>query len=166
MEQCVTSCFATATHGLRTEVVFKSTGGHTSQATFISRQMLDISGKPAPKLPLVVYCLETWQVVFLILSFPFCYDVYLACRWANWKRHHALSFHHVVILGKNQERQGNHFKYPPSALSPEIKQNETKQKPPLIQIYGLHILTFRSLWTMPFRWQWFTLSRICCIQWL
>lgn len=125
MEQCVTSCFATATHGLRTEVVFKSTGGHTSQATFISRQMLDISGKPAPKPPLVVYCLETWQVVFLILSFPFCYDVYLACRWANWKRHHALSFHHVVILGKKWERQGNHFKYPPSALSPDkTKQNK------------------------------------------
>lgn len=27
-------------------------------------------------------------------------------------------------------------------------------------------LTFRSLCTMPFRWQWFTLSRICCMQWL
>lgn len=31
---------------------------------------------------------------------------------------------------------------------------------------GHQILTFRSLWTMPFRWQWLTLSRICCIQWL
>lgn len=54
------------------------------------------------------------------------YDVYLACRWANWKRHHALSFHHFVILRKSRERQGNHFKYPPSALSPEKK--KTKQK--------------------------------------
>lgn len=92
------------------------------------------------------------------------YDVYLACRWANWKRHHALSFHHFVILRKSRERQGNHFKYPPSALSPE-KKTKTKTLP-LIRIYGLHILTFKSLWTMPFRWQWFTLSRICCIQWL
>lgn len=28
------------------------------------------------------------------------------------------------------------------------------------------ILTFKSRCTMPFRWQWLTLSRICCMQWL
>lgn len=28
------------------------------------------------------------------------------------------------------------------------------------------LLTFRSLCTMPFVWQWFTLSTICCMQWL
>lgn len=32
--------------------------------------------------------------------------------------------------------------------------------------YFRHLLTFRSLCTMPFMWQWFTLSRICCMQWL
>lgn len=32
--------------------------------------------------------------------------------------------------------------------------------------YCRHLLTFRSLCTMPFMWQWFTLSRICCMQWL
>lgn len=32
--------------------------------------------------------------------------------------------------------------------------------------YCFHLLTFRSLCTMPFTWQWFTLSRICCMQWL
>lgn len=28
------------------------------------------------------------------------------------------------------------------------------------------IQTFRSLWTIPLTWQWWTLSRICCMQWL
>lgn len=32
--------------------------------------------------------------------------------------------------------------------------------------YCGHLLTFRSLCTIPFMWQWFTLSRICCMQWL
>lgn len=32
--------------------------------------------------------------------------------------------------------------------------------------YHHRLLTFRSLCTMPFMWQWFTLSRICCMQWL
>lgn len=32
--------------------------------------------------------------------------------------------------------------------------------------YCRHLLTLRSLCTMPFMWQWFTLSRICCMQWL
>lgn len=38
-----------------------------------------------------------------------CYDVYWACREANWKRHHALSFCWLLGSGKSQERQGNHF---------------------------------------------------------
>ena len=94
---------------------------------------------------------------------PFCYDVYLACRWANWKRHHALSCHHLVIVRKSWERHGNDCTTPTLCPFPR-KKKQTKL--PLIQVYGLHILTFRSLCTMPFRWQWFTLSRICCIQWL
>lgn len=32
--------------------------------------------------------------------------------------------------------------------------------------YCCHLLTFRSLCTIPFMWQWFTLSSICCMQWL
>lgn len=28
------------------------------------------------------------------------------------------------------------------------------------------VLTFKSRCTMPFTWQWLTLSRICCMQWL
>lgn len=28
------------------------------------------------------------------------------------------------------------------------------------------VLTFMSLWTIPLWWQWFTLSRICCMHWL
>lgn len=108
--------------------------------------------------------LGTLRAVFPVLSFPFCYDVYLACRWANWKRHHALLYHHLVILRKSWERQGNNCTAP--TLCPFPRKKQTKKTLPLIQMYGLHILTFRSLCTMPFRWQWFTLSRICCIQWL
>lgn len=65
--------------------------------------------------------LGTLRAVFPVLSFPFCYDVYSACRWANWKRHHALLYHHLVILRKSWERQGNNCTAPTLCPFPRKK---------------------------------------------
>ena len=55
---------------------------------------------------------------------PFCYDVYLACRWANWKRHHALSCHHLVIVRKSWERHGNDCTTPTLCPFPRKKNKQ------------------------------------------
>lgn len=91
---------------------------------------------------------------------PFCHNVYQACRLANCKEHHAVLVgpvaHRVNRIGKGTWQTSHPLPLPSRKKTPKL----------LYPIDGHQILTFRSLWTMPFRWQWLTLSRICCIQWL